>query len=47
MKKKVPKGTAVPESPLAIVEREFELKGEGGERKVFARIRKPVSAPAT
>ena len=42
MKKKVPKGTAAPESPLAIVEREFEVKGDGGERKVFVRIRKPV-----
>jgi len=40
--KKVPKDTAAADSTLVIIEREFELRSDGGESKVFARIRKPV-----
>jgi hypothetical protein len=40
--KKVPTRMAVPDPSLAIVEREFELRSDGGETKVFARFRKPV-----
>src|SRR4051812_3732425 len=40
--KKVPKGTAAPDPELVIVEREFELRSDGAESKVFARLRRPV-----
>lgn len=40
--KKLPKGTVVPDSTLVIVEREFELRSDDGESKVFARVRRPV-----
>jgi hypothetical protein len=45
--KKVPKGTATPDSTVAIVEREFELRSDGGESKVFARLRRPVPEQET
>jgi len=40
---KKPKGTAAPDSTLVIVEREFELRSDDGESKVFVRLRRPVS----
>lgn len=45
--KKVPEDTAAADSTLVIVEREFELRTDGGERKVVARIRMPVSNDET
>ena len=39
---KRPKGSAAPDSTLAIVERELELRTDGGESKVFVRLRRPV-----
>jgi hypothetical protein len=42
--KKVRKGVMPVQDSEAIVEREFELRHDGGESKVSARVRRPSKA---